>query len=173
MTPKERWLAVLNRQKPDRLPLDYWATPEATNKLLGHLGCSTVWEMYERLHIDRVVSVQPRYVGPQHSPDYDEFGCRFHNVDYGTGSYRECVSHVLAGYNSVEEIEANYTWPSPDWYDYSEMRKQIVGKEQYPIQGGGSEPFLIYARLRGMEQAYMDLLLQPEITIYCLDKLFG
>lgn len=172
MSPKERWLAVLNRQKPDRLPMDYWGTKEATQKLLRHLGCSTVWQMFKRLHIDRVVGVRPNYVGPRRKPGYDEFGCRFRNVEYGTGRYRECVSHVLANYTSVEEIEANYTWPSPDWYDYSEIRKQIKGKEQYPIQGGGSEPFLIYARLRGMEQAYMDLLLQPEITIYCLDKLF-
>ena len=39
MTPKERWLAVLNGQKPDRVPMDYWATTEATEKLVKHLGC--------------------------------------------------------------------------------------------------------------------------------------
>ncbi len=40
------------------------------------------------------------------------------------------------------------------------------------MRGGGSEPFLIYARLRGMEQAYMDLMLDPELALHCLDKLF-
>ncbi len=34
MTSKERWLAVLNRQKPDRIPMDYWATAETTEKLM-------------------------------------------------------------------------------------------------------------------------------------------
>ena len=29
MTSKERWLAVLNREQPDRVPMDYWATGEA------------------------------------------------------------------------------------------------------------------------------------------------
>ena len=29
MTPRERWLAVLNGEMPDRLPMDYWATGEA------------------------------------------------------------------------------------------------------------------------------------------------
>jgi hypothetical protein len=38
MTPKERWLAVLNGEKPDRLPLDYWATPEATANLAALLA---------------------------------------------------------------------------------------------------------------------------------------
>jgi uroporphyrinogen decarboxylase len=26
MTPRERWLAVLRREKPDRVPMDYWTT---------------------------------------------------------------------------------------------------------------------------------------------------
>ena len=28
MTPRERWQAVLTRQPPDRVPMDYWSTPE-------------------------------------------------------------------------------------------------------------------------------------------------
>ena len=28
MTPRERWLAVLRRQKPDRIPTDYWGRPK-------------------------------------------------------------------------------------------------------------------------------------------------
>ena len=38
MTPRERWLAVLERQTPDRVPMDYWTTEEARAKLLRHLG---------------------------------------------------------------------------------------------------------------------------------------
>lgn len=34
MTPKERCLAVMRREKPDRLPMDYWGMPEATLKLM-------------------------------------------------------------------------------------------------------------------------------------------
>ena len=32
MTSRERWLAVLKHEKPDRIPMDYWATGEATEK---------------------------------------------------------------------------------------------------------------------------------------------
>jgi len=172
MTPKERWLAVLNREKPDRIPMDYWATGEATGKVMKYLGCSSVDEMFERLHIDRVVGVGPRYIGPPIKPGYDMYGCRYEKVDYGTGVYSECVYHPLAQYNSIEEIERNYTWPTADWFDYSVIPDQIKGKEMYPIRGGGSEPFLTYKNLRGMEQAYMDLILNPDLVHYCLDKLF-
>ncbi len=173
MTPRERWLAVLNREKPDRVPMDYWATGEATQKLLDHLGCKSTGEMYARLHIDGVVNVGPTYVGPPVPEDSNVFGCRHEWVDYGTGRYRECVHHPLAEYETVEEIEANYRWPSPDWYDYSAIPERIAGKEDHPIRGGGSEPFLTYKSLRGQERAFMDLVLNKEIVHYCLDRLFG
>jgi uroporphyrinogen decarboxylase len=172
MTPKERWLAVLRRERPDRLPMDYWATPEAMHKLVQALACSDQWEMFEQLHIDRVVTVGPRYAGPPIEPGHDMYGCHYQDVDYGSGVYAECVYHPLAQYNSIEEIEHNYTWPTADWFDYTVLPDQVQGKETYPIQGGGSEPFLIYKDLRGMEQAYVDLALHPDLVHYCLDKLF-
>ena len=172
MTPRERWLAVLTGHLPDRVPMDYWATDEATAAVMQHLGCATPWEMVQRLHIDRVVGVRPVYQGPPLPQGTDIYGCRFEMVDYGTGAYSECVHHPLAGYSSIDEIEANYTWPSPDLYDYSTIPNQIKGKEEYPVQGGGSEPFLIYCDLRGRELAYLDLVLNPEIVHYCMEKLF-
>jgi uroporphyrinogen decarboxylase len=172
MTPKERWLAVITHQKPDRVPLDYWATGEVTQKLMKYLNCSSFEELAKRLHLDYVVGVGPAYIGPPIPPGEDIYGCKYKEVDYGTGVYAECIYHPLAKYNSVEEIEKNYTWPSVDWFDYSVIPKQIEGKEDYPISGGGSEPFLIYKSLRGQEQAFIDLILNPDIVHYCLDKLF-
>jgi len=48
MTPKERLLAVLNREKPDRLPMDYWGTEEATRKValtISTRSPSGAWKM--------------------------------------------------------------------------------------------------------------------------------
>jgi uroporphyrinogen decarboxylase len=172
MTPRERWLAVLRRETPDRLPMDYWTTPEAHENLMRHLGVSDDRALFERLRIDRPFTVSPRYVGPPISDDQDVYGITYRDVDYGTGAYREVVRNPLAQFTSAEEIEANYRWPDPDWWDYSDLPQQIVGFEQYPLRGGGSEPFLTYKSLRGQEQAFMDLALNPDIVHYCLDKLF-
>ena len=38
MTPRKRWCAVLSGKKSDRVPMDYWATPEAEAKILKYLG---------------------------------------------------------------------------------------------------------------------------------------
>jgi len=172
LSPRERWLAVLNREKPDRLPMDYWATEEITDRLRKHLGCESEFEIFKKLHIDKVIKVEPKYAGPALSPGYDEFGCQHKNMSYGTGIYDECISHPLADYDSAEKIKENYTWPDPDWWDYGSIKKQIKGKEAYPIEGGYYEPFLTYKDLRGPERAFMDLVENPEIVHFCLDRLF-
>jgi len=133
MTPRERWRAVLDRRLPDRIPMDYWSTPEADDKLVKHLRVNSIDEALQQLHVDRPVTVGGRYVGPALPPDTDAFGC---------------------------------------WYDYAHIPTEIAGKEDLPIRGGGSEPFLVYCHLRGQEQAMIDLVAAPEIVDYCLDVLF-
>jgi len=172
MTPRERWLAVLEGRVPDRVPLDYWATAEATQKLIAYLGVPHAEAMLERLHIDRPVSVGPVYTGPAPEAGTDIFGCRHRQVRYPTGVYSECVYHPLAEYETVTEIEREYRWPQPEWWDYSGIPRQVQGHEDEPIIGGGSEPFLQYCHLRGMERACMDLIEKPDIVHSCLDRLF-
>ena len=172
MTPRERWLAVLERKQPDRVPMDYWTTPEAQDKLFRHLGVDNDLALLKRLHIDRPFSVAGEYVGPPIPADEDVYGIKYRGVDYGTGVYREVIRSPLAQFQSVTEIEAKFRWPDPDWWDYGRVATQIEGWEEYPIRGGGSEPFLIYKSLRGQEQAFIDLIDNPDIVHYCLDKLF-
>jgi uroporphyrinogen decarboxylase len=172
MTPKERWLAVLSRQTPDRTPMDYWATDEMTQKLKKHFGVEDYYEMLDCLHVDYLITVGPAYVGPKPPPGQDMYGIRYREINYGAGSYGEVVSHPLARYTTVDQIEAEYTWPIPDWWDYSGIPDQIRGREDHAIRGGGSEPFLLYKDLRGDQQAMIDLVENPEIVEYCLGKLF-
>lgn len=195
MSPKERWLAVLQREKPDRVPMDYWSTPEFSAKLIKHLGFSRKSEQQlveelrfpaggpdsapevllkalKSLHVDFVKSVGPSYAGPELPPNTDMFGCTYRDVDYGTGVYSEVVNHPLAQYDTIDAVEANYRWPNPDWMDYSAIAQNVAGWEDYPVRGGGSEPFMTYKDLRGDAQAMMDLVERPEYVEYCLGKLF-
>ncbi|MGE5532384.1 MAG: uroporphyrinogen-III decarboxylase-like protein, partial [Bacteroidota bacterium] len=135
MTPRERWLAILNRQSYDRIPLDYRATPEFTSTLIDYLDCGDYASMLQRLHIDPVLGVGPRYVGPPLELNKDAFGVGYLDFDYGMGTYHEAVSHPLARYATVEEIEADYHWPLADWWDYSGIPDQVKGHEDWVIQG--------------------------------------
>ncbi|MHA2066240.1 MAG: hypothetical protein ACXABY_17850, partial [Candidatus Thorarchaeota archaeon] len=111
-TPKERWLAVLERRNVDVVPMDYWATSEVTSRLMKHLSCGKPKEMYEKLHIDAVVGVEPKYVGPPVPEDSDVYGCRYRKIRHQTGVYRECVYHPLAEYKTVSEIKKTFESPS-------------------------------------------------------------
>ena len=106
MTPQERWQAVFSRQIPDRVPMDYWGTPEITRKLMNHLSCETYHELMQKLHVDYPISAYPSYIGPQVPQGEDVFGIRYSNFNYGTGVYDEAIYAPLAGYQSVDEIEA-------------------------------------------------------------------
>jgi uroporphyrinogen decarboxylase len=171
MTPRERWLAVLQRRLPDRVPLDYWATEEVNRSLMAHLGCSSKAEMLKKLHVDFIVDIVPRYVGPALPPGRDVWGIGYRDVTYAGGVYAEAVERPLAGYNTLEEIRRNHTWPQPDWWDYSGVAEQVRGFEDYPIGGGGSQPFMIYKDMRGHERALMDLRECPDLAHYCIDQI--
>lgn len=173
MSPRERWLAVLNRKKFDRIPLDYRATPEFTARLMAYLGARHIKEVFARLHIDPVVDIVPRYVGPPLEPNKDVFGVGYADTKYEGGVYRDAVSHPLAPYQSVEEIEANYEWPSPDYWDYSDIAAQYAGHEEDVVRAGHVEEFAQYKFLRGVQQSYLDLYDHPEIVEYVLGKLFA
>ncbi len=85
----------------------------------------------------------------------NEWGMGYRRQAYGTGEYGEQVHHPLAGATTVEEVEA-YPWPSPDWYDYSQLPGLAA---QYPgraIECGYTAVFYFHNQLRGLEQSLMD-----------------
>jgi uroporphyrinogen decarboxylase len=124
------------------------------------------------LHIDTPLNVGPKYAGPKLPKGLDVWGCRHKTVKYNGGEYSEIDSSPLAQYETAEEIKKNYKFPEPDWWDYSDISKQIKGKEDRIIRGGGSEPFLMYKHLRGDVKAFEDLILNPEIVRYVLGKMY-
>jgi len=83
------------------------------------------------------------------------------------------VNHPLAGAKTPEDIHA-FKWPRPDDRDYDSVREQV---KKLPadriVQAGGYEPFLQYCAMRGMEQAYVDLLSEPEIADAIFTHLFN
>lgn len=167
-------MALLAGRTPDRIPTDYTATPEVTARLLRELDCPDERSLWEKLHIDGRVEVAPRWKLPHHpdDPEADQWGVRYRQVDYGTGSYEEACHHPLAAAQSVADID-RHRWPDPDDFDYSAVTKAVESADGiYPIHGGWFEPFLFYAYLRGLEQAFEDLLLEPEIADAILAQLF-
>ncbi|MCI0513846.1 uroporphyrinogen-III decarboxylase-like protein [candidate division KSB1 bacterium] len=172
-TSLERWQALFQREIPDRVPTDFWSTSEVLKRLLQDLNCATEDDLWRKLHIDRLHTVAPHYQGP---PKRDIWNLEYQTITYadGAGVYQEIASHPLAGMSSLAELE-QFDWPNPDWFDYSQLPTEIEALHQqgWPVQCGSFEPFLLYCYLRGMEQSFMDLVLNPEFASAILERIFN
>ncbi len=174
MTPKERWRAIFAGEQPDRIPTDYWATDEVTARLFRDLGCRSIEELYTRLNIDGLITVDPPRRDEHRAGDnaVDLWGLRRKLITYGAGEYDEFDNHPLAHMTSVEELDA-YPWPSADDHDYGAFRDLLSAVPGHRmIRSGNFEPFLLYCALRGLEQAMMDLVAEPEFVSAALDHMF-
>ena len=171
MNSRQRWLAVINGEIPDRIPMDYQGTPEATKILMDYLGVPDLPALYSRLHIDAPIGVGPSYIGATLPPGEDMYGCKYLDMDYGSGVYEECIYNPLAQYRTIEEIEEHYRWPSADWFDYSLIPGQLETASSQPTMLGMAGMYTQYTRLRGLEQAFIDFAVDHELVIYCMGKM--
>ena len=90
MTSRQRVLEALARQRPDRAPVDYWAEPCVTERLLKDLRLQDQDELLERLNVDiRVLAASEppvrelpggRCVSLMHKGPYDELGRSYEKI---------------------------------------------------------------------------------------------
>jgi uroporphyrinogen decarboxylase len=173
MTPRERWLALLNRKTPDRIPTDYQATEEVTARLRRDLDCADDEALYRKLHIDARRMVEPVWNRPADRPrEADMWGIIYRSVSYGSGAYLEPDVQPLANVDSAAQVHA-HRWPSCDEFDYGAVTRAIEQDDGYrPIHAGCYEPFLLYGYLRGLQTSFEDLAIRPEIADAILGHIF-
>ena len=174
MTPRERWLALFNGDRPDRIPSDYMGTDEVTARLIEDLDCADEWDLWARLHVDRLKTLEPEWKRSHHpdDPEADMWGVRYCTIGYGTGEYLEADYRPLAQAQNARDVHA-HRWPSCDDFDYSVITKALEEDDgRYPIHAGVYEPFLLYAYLRGLEQSFADLALNEELADAILEHIF-
>ncbi len=187
MDSRERVALALDHQQPDRVPIDYWATSSVTARLLDHFGLSTQEELLQHLDVDFRYIDGPKYVGPE--PEVhedgsveDHWGVPRVRVEIGSGAqasvYREVLHFPLQQAQSVAEIRDYAKWPSPDWFDYACVARQVA-----EAQRTGKVVVFMGDRmnrcaqlkpamyLRGVDQILLDLALQPEVAEYIFRRI--
>ena len=178
LTPRDRWLALLAGETPDRVLSDYWGTTEVTARLRKELGCASERALWERLGIDKLVLLGPTHpLAKEDTWHMQSLWSIWHvevtNISYGDGlgSYEEAVSNPLAKAESAADVE-RFDWPDAAMFDVDGMRAKCEAWHSYPILGGCYEPFYLYCRLRGMEQALADLALNPVVAEAALERIY-
>jgi uroporphyrinogen decarboxylase len=133
----ERFHALVTQDlaRLDRIPIDYWASPEIDSRLCTYYGLPPADKqaLLDYLDVDFRYIPGPRYIGPplQTHPDGSEndiWGVPRRRVYFGDGefrgSYENVVRSPLADAQSVTDVTDYPLWPDPDWYDYSVIPDQ-------------------------------------------------
>lgn len=171
MTKKERIISAIMHQETDRLPMDFWGVDEITRKLMHHFNAKNMIELADAMDIDKIINVSPI---PKNGKTYwDTWGIEMRKIKIPdeSGYYLEPEKHPLAEYETIEEIERNYTFPTVELWDYSTVRSQCVMAKGYAIEGGYTSLTYMYEVLRGTEQMCIDMMISPEVAEYIFDRL--
>ncbi len=177
MTSRERIIAAIDHKPVDKIPTDYWGTPEITSKLMKALGIKQEIDLWKRLDIDKIITIKPTYIGPKLEDDgtmkTDLWGIKHRTISYcnGEGEYEEMCHHPLGPYSTIDEIEANYTWPSADWFDFSSVTRQCRLYPDYAIECGYAAPFYMYNNIRGLQESMMDLAIDENLAHYIIGRI--
>lgn len=178
MNPRERILAAIHHLPVDRFPTDIWATGEVWERLYRHFGIagrtpSDRLALYDHLGVDGIISIAPPYTGPElqagENVHTNEWGMGYRLQAYGTGAYDEQVVYPLAEAKNLADLEA-FSWPSPDWYDYSALPGMAAQYGGRAIECGYTAIFYWHNQLRGLQQSLIDPLVEPEMTEYIVQR---
>ena len=186
MDSRERTFMALALEEPDRVPIDVWMSSGFARKLEASLG-PAAGDFLDAHDVDLRYIAGPAYIGPPlerfaDGSDRDIWGVRRARVVVATGdgqeSYREVVESPLAAATRIEEVEGYGHWPAPDWFDYSDIRRQCEA-----IRRAGRVAVFMGDRLnrmaqlkpamylRGVEAILMDLQLSPDIAHAILSRI--
>ena len=177
MNARERVLAVLNRETPDRIPVDIWLVPELVEKFKTMLGVSDELDIYRRLDIDKIAWAGIPYRGvmlkdPNEHGEVNHWGVRFQAVDANKNArYGEVCFNPLLELDSIEQVES-YPWPHPDDFDYETAvadAKKL--SKEFVTVGPWISLFEVYCQMRSLQEALMDTVSEPEFLYAALDKI--
>jgi uroporphyrinogen decarboxylase len=214
-SPRKRVEMSLCHHTPDRVPVDFLATPEIWSKLTQHfaieseeLGDNLFFEpareaVLERLNIDCRVFSYDMFLNPppdallteakidwwkspsRSTPNRmwrqaladgtfrDIWGRHSRNIQNTFGVYEEIVVNPLKQIQSIEELQG-LQWPTPDWWDFStlpELLHQLDKNNEYHIRFRVGSIFEVAWQLRGMEDFLLDLVTNPALAEYLMDRL--
>ena len=174
MNSRERELAAIRHETPDRLPVDVICI-ENGNEIAGLLGIEPD-AVYDALGIDgRMVAAG--YAGqcaepPSGAPE----GINF--TEWGTpstGDYGAARGfYPLAAARSVAEVD-DYPWPTAADYDYRSAAEKAADLcPRYAVRGPYWRPLFCRAcDLMGMEDAMAAMLTRPAVFEAVLENVFA
>jgi uroporphyrinogen decarboxylase len=182
MTSKERVLAAVRHEQPDRVPVDYGAHGAVNVALLEYLGLPAETDLMALLETDL------RGVGPgikwQASPVcyadptrevtddglfIDLWGVGFRRAQTPTGEYIDIAHHPLRNLKDEAELD-RHVYMDPDDWDYSGIGGMAEACAPWCTWAHSRGTFEISWFIRGMDGFMMDLASEPSKACGLMDR---
>ena len=189
LTPRERVLRAVTRQKPDRVPKDLsWGfTPAVMDTFKARTGCDDP-EAYFGVEVRFVgLGAPPDEIGADErarrsrfAPYFDDLPADAQITEWGTAHLPGTFYHFtrmippMRSFADVREFEA-FPLPSfeePEHRDYA--RQQIAAFHRRDLAVCGAMAVTIFEvawQLRGMEELFRDFRYDPDLATCLLDRI--
>ena len=178
MNGKERVMAAVRLEIPDRIPIDLHGNPWVLERLRGELGTPHHRDLLRALHCDVVDlrgTVDPVYRGPvpfsrtlPGGVRESYWGWRQRTVEAACGPEETYVDFPLQT-ATLDELE-RHPWPSPDWFDFSGFAERLEPWRDFAVLASGVSVWQHPSFLRGLDQLLIDMALEPDIANYLFDR---
>ncbi|MEI6175993.1 MAG: uroporphyrinogen decarboxylase family protein [Verrucomicrobiota bacterium] len=177
MSPRERILATLDRRPVDRVPVDLWLTPEVLDSLRSHTGVEDEYQLYQTLGVDKIAWVFPGYRAEKFDPNegegLDPWGVPLHKVKSGMATYMEYGKPPLGEMDDPSQLDDHPLWPLVGEFNYAAAKATAERARSFGFAtiGPWISHYEIYCHMRGMENALMDIIAEPEFLNAALDRI--
>jgi uroporphyrinogen decarboxylase len=172
MTSRERVLAALDHQETDRVPIAMVCggiNPPALRALDAYLQQDRGIGAQD--YIDSFLDVAEVWVTGEFGQEWDMWGVGRMDVSYGEGSYSEIIHYPLRDMQSLQEIRSQ-SFPRVKDMAVDERVgeiRQLRKQSDQSIVLANANLFETTWYMRGLEQAFEDMLLRPDLVHFIMD----
>ena len=170
MNCRERVLASIRHEQPDRIPCDLWAEPGVWERLKKDLGAQSEEAVRKALEIDI------RYISPVYPADtitngvrQNMWGERWEKTSTVYGLEWEHTRGVLFDARTVSDLAA-FPWPTCDQVDYSHVAEEVRRCEGCAIFYGNADFFERPGLVRGLENILVDVMLNQDMVDFLQER---
>ncbi len=176
LTGKERLELCLNHETTDRIPIGMLCggiNPYAKSQFDAYMKKKR--NISADTYIDSFLDIAELWsfdIIPEKEKKIDVFGVERRKVSYGMGFYEEIAHFPLRDAASLQPLKS-YSWPDTGNFDYSLVQGLInekVPDKNKAIILGVANPFETVWSIRGFDQIFMDMMMNPEMVHYLMDK---
>jgi uroporphyrinogen decarboxylase len=171
MNSKKRVQTAINRQQPDRTPVDFWAESDVTVALLRHLGLASEHQLFDYLNVDirPIAAEEPPFTFTTDGIRQNYWGELWQQAHHATGKEWLHLPGALSQAETLQDLKA-FNWPDPSLIDRSTLPQQVNAANEYAIRYGNGDIFTRPCCVRGMEPFLIDIAVRPDMAHYIMTK---